>query len=72
MPHSPRWHQGKLWVLNSGTGYLGTVDIETGKFDPLVFCPGFAIPGVRQPMALGFVTDEIHKTISIEMPAKPI
>ncbi len=23
MPHSPRWHQGKLWLLNSGTGELG-------------------------------------------------
>src|SRR5262245_61761155 len=23
MPHSPRLHQGKLWVLNSGTGDLG-------------------------------------------------
>ncbi|MFN7678236.1 MAG: DUF4915 domain-containing protein, partial [Cyanobacteriota bacterium] len=20
MPHSPRWHQGKLWLLNSGSG----------------------------------------------------
>ena len=28
MPHSPRWANGKLWVLNSGTGYLGTVDLE--------------------------------------------
>lgn len=42
MPHSPRWHDGRLWVLNSGTGELGTVD-PTGKagFKPLCFCPGF-------------------------------
>ena len=26
MPHSPRWHDGKLWVLNSGTGDLGYVE----------------------------------------------
>ncbi|SIN60007.1 TIGR03032 family protein [Parasphingorhabdus marina DSM 22363] len=26
MPHSPRWHDGKLWVLNSGTGELGYVE----------------------------------------------
>jgi len=41
MPHSPRWADGKLWVLNSGTGYLGTVDFATRKFVPQVFCPGF-------------------------------
>ena len=22
MPHSPRWHDGRLWLLNSGTGEL--------------------------------------------------
>lgn len=41
MPHSPRWHDGKLWVLESGTGYLGTVDPATGAFERVVFCPGF-------------------------------
>lgn len=138
MPHSPRWHDGELWVLNSGTGYLGIVDTVSGKFEPRVFCPGFLrglafhdghavvglslprdgtfsglqldkelrkrdaeawcgvqvidlksgdivewikldgsvselfsvciIPGVRQPMSLGFLTDEIKSTISIELP----
>jgi len=41
MPHSPRWADGRLWVLNSGTGYLGTVDLATRRFVPQVFCPGF-------------------------------
>lgn len=41
MPHSPRLHNGQLWVLNSGTGELGTVDIKNKKFVPRVFCPGF-------------------------------
>lgn len=41
MPHSPRWANGKLWVLNSGTGYLGWIDFENRKFVPHVFCPGF-------------------------------
>jgi uncharacterized protein (TIGR03032 family) len=41
MPHSPRWADGRLWVLNSGTGYLGTVDFDTKRFRPHVFCPGF-------------------------------
>ncbi|MEH2157314.1 TIGR03032 family protein [Nostoc sp.] len=39
MPHSPRWYQGKLWLLNSGTGDLGYLD--DGKFVPIAFCPGF-------------------------------
>jgi len=44
MPHSPRLHNGKLWVLNSGTGELGIVNLEEGDtdcFEPKVFCPGF-------------------------------
>lgn len=41
MPHSPRWHQGQLWVLNSGTGELGTIDLDSGKFNPVAFCPGY-------------------------------
>jgi uncharacterized protein (TIGR03032 family) len=41
MPHSPRWANGKLWVLNAGTGHLGWVDFENRKFVPFVFCPGF-------------------------------
>ena len=39
MPHSPRWHQGRLWLLNSGTGELGW--IEDQQFVPLCFVPGF-------------------------------
>ncbi|WP_241484139.1 TIGR03032 family protein [Ruegeria sp. ANG-R] len=44
MPHSPRLHEGRLWVLNSGCGELGTVEFEgdgKGRFEPQVFCPGF-------------------------------
>lgn len=41
MPHSPRWYQDKLWLLNSGTGELGAVDVASGQFMPLSFCPGF-------------------------------
>jgi len=39
MPHSPRWHEGKLWLLNSGTGELGW--IEDGHFHSLRALPGF-------------------------------
>ena len=41
MPHSPRLHDGRLWVLNSGTGELGTIDLAAGRFEPLCFCPGY-------------------------------
>ena len=42
MPHSPRWHNGQLYVLNSGAGEFGRVDLATGKFEPIAFCPGYA------------------------------
>ena len=41
MPHSPRWYDGKLWVLNSGRGELGFVDLEKNEFNPIGFFPGF-------------------------------
>lgn len=136
MPHSPRYHDGELYLLESGTGYLGRVDTKRGAFERLVFCPGYArglafhgrfaiaalslgrqsqslnrfelsqnlerhgaspraglividltsgdvvhwlrlegvvqelfdvaiLPGVRRPMALGIVSDEIKRVISI-------
>ncbi len=42
MPHSPRLHGGRLWLLNSGTGEFGTVDLSARRFEPRAFCPGFA------------------------------
>jgi hypothetical protein len=137
MPHSPRFHEGRLYLLNSGAGEFGTVDIASGKFSPVCFCPGYArglaihghfaviglstcrenrtfqglpldellaaknvaarcglqivdlrtgdavhslwiegvvrelydvavLPGVRRPSALGFKTEEIRRTITIE------
>lgn len=41
MPHSPRMHQGKLWVLNSGTGEFGAVDPADGRFTAVCFAPGY-------------------------------
>ena len=59
MPHSPRVHRGRLWLLNSGTGYLGSIDPASGTFAPLTFCPGYlrglaftgdyAVVGLSQP-----------------------
>jgi uncharacterized protein (TIGR03032 family) len=41
MPHSPRWHDGRLWVANAGSGELGTIDPHAGAFEPVTFAPGF-------------------------------
>lgn len=41
MPHSPRWHNGRLWLLESGTGSLGYVDLATGRYEPIVHLDGF-------------------------------
>jgi uncharacterized protein (TIGR03032 family) len=41
MPHSPRWHDGRLWVLQSGRGELGVVDLATGTVETVVELPGF-------------------------------
>jgi uncharacterized protein (TIGR03032 family) len=136
MPHSPRWYRDRLWVLNSGQGEFGYVDLQTGRFESVAFCPGYlrglsfhgdfalvglskprrdrsfeglalqqkladknvearcalqvvdlrtgdivhelraegvvtelydvcVLPGVRRPMAIGFKTDEIRRTLSI-------
>ncbi len=136
MPHSPRLHGGKLWLLDSGTGWFGHIDPATGRFERVAFCPGYtrglafqgdfaivglsrprnnrtfeglaledalrehdvearagllvidlrsgdivhwlrlegvveelydvvALPGVSRPMALGFKTDEIRRTLMV-------
>jgi uncharacterized protein (TIGR03032 family) len=136
MPHSPRWYRDRLWLLNSGTGYFGYIDGQSGRFEPVCFCPGYArglafhgkwaliglsdrrenrtfqglelennlarhdaparcgllvvdietgdaphsvriegvvrelfdvsiLPGVRRPMVIGFIADDIRKMISI-------
>lgn len=41
MPHSPRWYDGKLWLLHSGTGGFGTIDPNTGEYEQVVELPGF-------------------------------
>jgi uncharacterized protein (TIGR03032 family) len=41
MPHSPRWHNGQLWLLESGTGSLGVVDLDRGSYQPIIRLDGF-------------------------------
>jgi uncharacterized protein (TIGR03032 family) len=59
MPHSPRVYRGRVWLLNSGTGTLGSVDPTGGAYEPRTFCPGYlrglafcgdyAVVGLSQP-----------------------
>jgi uncharacterized protein (TIGR03032 family) len=41
MPHSPRWHDGKLWLLESGTGRLVLIEPATGRWQTVAELPGF-------------------------------
>jgi uncharacterized protein (TIGR03032 family) len=41
MPHSPRWHDGKLWLLESGTGRLVLMEPATGQWQTVAELPGF-------------------------------
>jgi uncharacterized protein (TIGR03032 family) len=41
MPHSPRWHNGQLWILESGNGGVGIVEEKTGKYREICRLPGF-------------------------------
>ncbi|MDH5752261.1 MAG: TIGR03032 family protein [Deltaproteobacteria bacterium] len=140
MPHSPRFHDGKLWVHNSGSGHFGFIDMDKKAFEPLTFCPGYlrglsfirhfavvglskirknksftgleldnqlekrkaetrcavyiidtrngdivhwlqlegvveelydvaVLPGAKRPMAIGFISDEIRRIITVGEPA---
>jgi uncharacterized protein (TIGR03032 family) len=41
MPHSPRWHNGQLWLAESGAGSLGIVDLAAGVYRPVAELPGY-------------------------------
>ena len=41
MPHSPRFHDGRCWVLESGRGTLATVDLRDGRIETVCRLPGF-------------------------------
>lgn len=50
MPHSPRWYQGKLYLLHSGAGELIVIDPKTGKSTTVCALPAYL-------RGLGFVGD---------------
>jgi len=74
MPHSPRWYRDQLWVLNSGTGEFGRIDLASGSFQPIAFCPGYlrgltfhgdyAIATLSKPRHLSFHGLEIDDRLA--------
>lgn len=73
MPHSPRVHQQRLWLLNSGRGELGYIDnvgTSRGRYRPFAFCPGFvrglafhghyALVGLSRPRYDDFAGLDLH------------
>ena len=59
MPHSPRLHNGALWLIQAGTGEFGRVDLASGRFQPVCFLPGFA-------RGLAFAGD--HAVVGVSRP----
>ena len=41
MPHSPRWHGGRIRVLDSGNGGVSVADARTGQLTTVTELPGF-------------------------------
>jgi uncharacterized protein (TIGR03032 family) len=54
MPHSPRFSQGRLYLLDSGTGRLAAVDVVSGRVETVAVLPGFT-RGLAIHGALAFV-----------------
>jgi uncharacterized protein (TIGR03032 family) len=54
MPHSPRWHDDRLWLLESGKGGFCVADLDTGEVETIVELPGFT-RGMAMVGPLAFV-----------------
>jgi uncharacterized protein (TIGR03032 family) len=54
MPHSPRLHQNRVWLLDSGKGQLVVVDPTTGDVTSVAELPGYT-RGLAVHESLAFV-----------------
>ena len=57
LPHAPRLYRDRLWILESGAGALGWIDLERRRFERLAEVPGF-------PRGLRFLGDHALVTAS--------
>ena len=61
MPHSPRLHDGALWLLDSGRGFLVRIDLQSGAKQDIAFCPGF-LRGLSFVGRFALVTTSLPRT----------
>ncbi len=54
MPHSPRVHEGAVWLLDSGRGRLVRVDVRDGSVETVAEPPGYT-RGLAMVGTLAFV-----------------
>ena len=68
MPHSPRWHNDALWVLESGRGALCRIDVETGEKETIAELPGFT-RGLSFVQNLAFIgLSKVRETVFDGLP----
>lgn len=69
MPHSPRWYNGKLWVLESGKGSIATVDLDSGAVTTIATLPGFtrglSFIGKYAVIGLSQVRESVFKDLPV-------
>ncbi len=64
MPHSPRWHDGRLWLLESGRGALCVADLDEGTWETVTELPGFT-RGLAFGGPLAFIgLSQIRETVT--------
>lgn len=75
MPHSPRWHDGRLWVLESAKGTVATIDLATGRCDTVAELPGFtrglAFCGTLAFVGLSQVRESVFDGIPLGQRLRP-
>jgi uncharacterized protein (TIGR03032 family) len=54
MPHSPRIHEGRVWLLDSGRGRLVLADLQKGSAETVAELPGYTL-GLALAGSLAFV-----------------
>ncbi len=68
-PHSPIWHEGRLYIGEAGTGQFGYVDLEKKVFVPCKFLPGF-IRGITcfRRFAIVTISNDRHDNVFDDIP----
>ncbi|OAV43199.1 TIGR03032 family protein [Lewinella sp. 4G2] len=64
MPHSPRWYDGKLYVLQTAKGLVSTVDLDSGKLTTVCHVGGFVRGMARAGDYLFVATSKLRKNSS--------